>query len=81
MFIATARSLAAQVTDADLALGRVYPPQSSIVATSQAVATDIARFIVDHDLAGVVEPVDVAGHVADCMYRPEYAWLDRPEPT
>jgi malate dehydrogenase (oxaloacetate-decarboxylating)(NADP+) len=76
MFITAARSLAAQVTAADLAVGRVYPPQSTIVATSQAVATDVARFVVAHDLAGVVDPVDVATHVAACMYRPEYSWLE-----
>jgi malate dehydrogenase (oxaloacetate-decarboxylating)(NADP+) len=76
MFIAAATSLAAQVTGTDLALGRVFPPQASIVATSQAVATDVARLIIEHDLAGVVDPVDIAGHIADCMYRPEYGWLD-----
>src|SRR5215217_202717 len=46
MFVEAARALADQVTDAHLAAGLVYPPQSSIVATSKAVATRIATFIV-----------------------------------
>ena len=52
MFVEAAHALAEQVTDAHLAAGLVYPPQSSIVATSKAVATRIAAYIVEQGLAG-----------------------------
>ena len=64
------------MTDEHLALGLVYPPQSSILATSQAVAMRVAESIVSQGLAGVDTPSDLAAHVAACSWRPEYSSLD-----
>jgi malate dehydrogenase (oxaloacetate-decarboxylating)(NADP+) len=76
MFIEAARALAGEVTEAHLAAGLVYPPQASILATSQAVAVHVARYVVEHGLAGVVPPVDIAAHVEACAYRPRYDRLN-----
>ena len=76
MFVEAARALADQVTDAHLAVGLVYPPQSSIVATSKAVATRIASFIVEHGLAGAPPTEDIAEHIEARAYSPEYSRLN-----
>ncbi|MET0461154.1 MAG: NAD-dependent malic enzyme [Ilumatobacteraceae bacterium] len=78
MFIEAARALAAQITPSHLASGSVYPPQSAILATSQAVANHVAAYVVAHGLAGIDPPADLAAHIEACSYRPEYAYLDGP---
>jgi malate dehydrogenase (oxaloacetate-decarboxylating)(NADP+) len=76
MFVEAATSLASQVTEAHLAAGLVYPPQSTILVTSQAVATHVAGYIVEHGFAGVAPPDDVAAHIEAAAYRPEYSRLN-----
>jgi malate dehydrogenase (oxaloacetate-decarboxylating)(NADP+) len=76
MFVEAARALADQVTDAHLAVGLVYPPQSSIVATSKVVATRIASYIVEHGLAGAPPTDDIAEHIEASAYSPEYSRLN-----
>jgi malate dehydrogenase (oxaloacetate-decarboxylating)(NADP+) len=76
MFVEAATSLASQVTDAHLAAGLVYPPQSTILATSQAVATHVAAYIVEQGLAGVAPSQDIAAHIEAAAYRPEYSRLN-----
>jgi len=78
MFIEAARALAAQVTPVHLANCSVYPPQSSILATSQAVATHVASYIVANGLAGIDPPADLAAPIAARACRPEHAYLDQP---
>jgi malate dehydrogenase (oxaloacetate-decarboxylating)(NADP+) len=72
MFITAARALAAQVTEADLAVGLIYPPQASILRTSLDVAVKVAEFIFDRGLAGVPRPPDLAAFIEAKVYRPEY---------
>jgi malate dehydrogenase (oxaloacetate-decarboxylating)(NADP+) len=76
MFVEAARALADQVTDAHLAVGLVYPPQSSIVATSKAIATRLAAYIVEHGLAGAPPTGDIAAHIEARAYSPEYSRLN-----
>jgi len=72
MFIVAARALAEQVTEEDLKVGLIYPPQSRILNTSLHVATRIAEWIFEKDLARVPRPADIAAHIRSCAYRPVY---------
>jgi malate dehydrogenase (oxaloacetate-decarboxylating)(NADP+) len=73
MFIVAAKAVAEQVTQADLATGLIYPPQSRIFAASQHVAVRIAEHIFENGLARVERPGDVAALIAACVYHPVYA--------
>src|SRR6202035_756859 len=72
MFIIAARAVAEQVTDANLALGLIYPPTSNILDASLHTAARIAEYIFDHDLAGVARPADIDAHVRARAYKPVY---------
>src|SRR5258706_5252914 len=56
LFIIAARALAEQVSEAHLAAGLVYPPQSDILRASLHVAERIATGIFDQGLAGGSRP-------------------------
>jgi malate dehydrogenase (oxaloacetate-decarboxylating)(NADP+) len=77
MFVVAAHALAEQVTDAHLGAGLVYPPHSSIVATSKAVATRVATYIVEQGLAALPPDGDIAAHIEEAAYTPEYSRLNR----
>jgi malate dehydrogenase (oxaloacetate-decarboxylating)(NADP+) len=72
MFIVAARAVAEQVTEANLALGLIYPPTSSIFDASLHTATRIAEYVFDHDLAGIPRPPDIAAHIEALAYKPVY---------
>lgn len=72
MFQAAAKALAAQVTDADLALGRVYPALSQIRKVSAAIATAVAEIAYAQELAQLPRPADLAAHIKAQMYDPSY---------
>lgn len=72
MFICAAKAVAEQVTDADLASGLIYPPQSHILDASLHTAMRIAENIFDNNLAGVPRPGDIGEHVRSLAYRPVY---------
>src|SRR5262245_38395011 len=73
MFIVAAKAVAEQVSEASLATGLIYPPQSRIFEASLHVATRIAQYIFDHKLARVPPPADIAAHIRSCAYRPVYS--------
>ena len=56
MFIAAARAVAEQVTQADLDVGLIYPPQSEILKTQIHAARRVAEVIFARGLAGVRSP-------------------------
>ena len=56
MFIIAAKAVAEQVTEEDLSLGLIYPPQSRILEASLHVAERVAGYIFDKDLARVARP-------------------------
>jgi len=73
MFLVAARTLAAQVTAADLAQGSLYPPLTGIREVSAHIAAAVADVAFKRDLAGVARPADLLASVRAAMYQPEYA--------
>ena len=72
MFIIAARAVAEQVTEANLAVGLIYPPTSNILDASLHTAALIAEYIFDHGLASVPRPDDIDAHVRARAYKPVY---------
>ncbi len=72
MFIVAAQAVAEQVTEDDLSMGLIYPPQSHILDASLHVAERIATFIFDQGLARVPRPDDVGALIRARTYRPAY---------
>jgi len=72
MFIIAAHAVAEQVTEANLAVGLIYPPTSNILDASLHTASRIAEYIFDHNLAGVARPGNIEAHVRSRAYKPVY---------
>ena len=72
MFLKAAESLAAQVTEQDLAVNLIYPPMANIREASIEVAVHVAELIFDRGLARVPRPADVASFVRAKVYEPAY---------
>ncbi len=72
-FLAAARSLAAHVTDADLAQGSLYPPLASVREVSARIAAAVAEVAYARGLAARTRPADVLADVRERMYEPNYA--------
>ena len=72
MFIVAAQAVAEQVTEEDLSIGLIYPPQSQILDASLHVAERIATYIFDQGLARVPRPDDVGALIRARAYRPVY---------
>ena len=73
MFLKAAESLAAQVTEQDLAVNLIYPPMANIREASIEVAVRVAELVFDRGLAGVPRPADVGAFVRGKVYDPAYA--------
>jgi malate dehydrogenase (oxaloacetate-decarboxylating)(NADP+) len=73
MFIVAAQAVAEQVTEENLSMGLIYPPQSRILEASLHVAERIAACIFEKGLAGVPRPDDVGALIRARAYRPVYA--------
>jgi malate dehydrogenase (oxaloacetate-decarboxylating)(NADP+) len=72
MFIVAAKAVAEQVTDEDLSVGLIYPPQSRILEASLHVAERVASYIFDKGLARVPRSDDIGELIRDRAYRPVY---------
>ena len=72
MFIAAARAVAEQVTQAELDVGLIYPPQSTILDTELHAAERVAEVIFARNLARVDRPADIKTFVRQHLYKPEY---------
>ncbi len=72
MFFAAAKALAEQVTDADLALGRVYPPLANIRGVSTIIAMEVAKVAYERGLARRERPGDLLEDIKGQMYQPVY---------
>jgi malate dehydrogenase (oxaloacetate-decarboxylating)(NADP+) len=72
MFLAAAKVLADQVTDEDLALGRIYPGLSRIREVSALIAAEVAAIAWRRGLAGREAPADILAEVREQMFQPIY---------
>jgi malate dehydrogenase (oxaloacetate-decarboxylating)(NADP+) len=72
MFFAAAKALAAEAGEDDLAVGRVYPPLSSVRQVSLAIACAVAEIAYQRGIAVGQRPADLRAHVAGLMYEPTY---------
>ena len=72
MFMAAARTLAEQVTRADLEQGSLYPPLANIREVSAKIAAAVATIAFDEGLATVPAPVDSQAFVKSAMDDPRY---------
>jgi malate dehydrogenase (oxaloacetate-decarboxylating)(NADP+) len=73
MFIVAAKAVAEQVTEENLSVGLIYPPQSRILDASLHVAERVAAYIFDNGLARVPRPDDIGALIRARAYRPVYA--------
>ncbi len=73
MFIVAAQAVAEQVTEENLSMGLIYPPQSHILKASVHVAERIAAYIFDQGLARTPRPKDIGTLIQDHVYRPAYS--------
>ncbi len=72
MFMAAAKSLAEQVTQADLDQGSLYPPLKSVRDVSAHIAAAVADVAFRQGHAGVARPADLLAYVKAQMYAPDY---------
>jgi malate dehydrogenase (oxaloacetate-decarboxylating)(NADP+) len=72
MFIAAAHAVADQVTQAELDIGLIYPPQSTIMKAELRAAQRVAELIFARGLARVPTPKDIAAFVESQTYKAEY---------
>jgi malate dehydrogenase (oxaloacetate-decarboxylating)(NADP+) len=72
MFLRAAHALAEQVSDADLAKGRIYPSLKKIRDVSLSIATAVAREALDEGLAQIESPANLRELVRESMYEPTY---------
>lgn len=72
MFLAAARTLAAQVSEADLAQGSLYPPLTRVREVSARIAAAVAEVAHARGLAARPRPTDVLADVRGQMYEPTY---------
>jgi len=72
MFLAAAHSLAQQVSEADLELGRVYPKLSRIRDVSARIAADVATMAWDRGYTDRPRPDDILADIHAHMYQPVY---------
>jgi malate dehydrogenase (oxaloacetate-decarboxylating)(NADP+) len=79
LFLAAARALAAQVTDADLRDGRIFPPAERMRDVALAVAVAVASAAYSRGLTTKPEPADLGAAAAAAMYVPSYAGTRRVE--
>jgi len=76
LLIEAAHALSDQVSDADIAKGLLYPPQSGIMEIQITSACRLAQFMFDHGLAQAQQPEDMRAWIESFTYSPEY-----PAPT
>ncbi len=72
MFLAAARTLAAMVTDEELATGRVFPSLTDIRQVSLRIATAVAEIAHDAGYARVARPPDIAADIRQRMFEADY---------
>ena len=72
MFLAAAHTLADQVTDAELEMGRIYPALSRIREVSALIAREVATIAYRGGLTDREEPDDILADIHEQMFQPIY---------
>jgi malate dehydrogenase (oxaloacetate-decarboxylating)(NADP+) len=72
MFLAAARALADEVSDADLEQGSLLPPIEKMRQGSIAIAVAVAKTVYQQELAQQPEPDDLPTFIKSQMYEPTY---------
>jgi malate dehydrogenase (oxaloacetate-decarboxylating)(NADP+) len=72
MFLMAARTLAEQVTDADLRQGSIYPSLHNIREISVQIAMAVASIAYDKGLAGILRPNDMKAFIKSKVWEPVY---------
>jgi malate dehydrogenase (oxaloacetate-decarboxylating)(NADP+) len=72
MLLAAARALAAEVTAADLAEGRIYPPLARIREVSVKIALAVSNIAYSQELTVAPRPVDLEAHIRAHVFVPSY---------
>lgn len=73
MFLVAAETLAKQVDEADIKLGRIYPPLNEIKEVSFQIALSVANCAYKQNVATMLpEPEDKEELIRSILYRPDY---------
>ena len=72
MFFEAAKALANEVSEDDLAKGRIYPPLTRIREVSAVIARAVTEVAYSNGLARRPRPDDLDAHIRSNMYVPEY---------
>ena len=72
MFLAAANILAEQVSEEDLALGRIYPSLSRVREVSALIAAEVAAIAYNEGLAQRERPGDILADIRQQMFQPIY---------
>jgi malate dehydrogenase (oxaloacetate-decarboxylating)(NADP+) len=72
MFIEAAHAVADQVSDQQLKLGMLFPPQSNILEVEIQTAARVAKLVFDAGLARVERPADMLAFIRQHVYTPAY---------
>jgi malate dehydrogenase (oxaloacetate-decarboxylating)(NADP+) len=72
MFYAAARTLAEQVGEDSLAVGRLYPDLTLIREISVRIATAVCEVAFDQGIAGIERPDDLEAFIRGRMFEPHY---------
>ena len=75
MFIEAAHAVADQVSEEQLKLGMLFPPQSNILEVEIKTAVRVAGLVFDSNLAGVPRPADLEAFIRSHVYQPVYGAL------
>jgi malate dehydrogenase (oxaloacetate-decarboxylating)(NADP+) len=72
MFMAAARTLAAHVSEEDLAQGSLYPPLNRVREVSAHIAAAVGEVAFGRGLAEIERPADMLALMRSQMYEPRY---------
>ncbi|CAF1076434.1 unnamed protein product [Brachionus calyciflorus] len=73
VFLIAAKSLSDQVTDENIAEGRIYPPMKKIHDVSVKIATEISKYYYKADVATLYPvPEDLESYIRDQLYDTTY---------
>jgi malate dehydrogenase (oxaloacetate-decarboxylating)(NADP+) len=75
MFAQAARTLASQVLESDLEVGRVFPSLERVREISAVIATAVAEVAFEDGLASIDKPDDVLSFIKSKMWEPRYESL------